>query len=306
MKALNTIPALMKAHDFSGVVSVSIGGEVAFSSERGFAHRGLRVENTMDTRFRVASIGKMITAVAILQLVDEGALSADQSIVSLLGLEDTTIADEVSIDHLLSHTSGIADWAEEATLTDETWEQMWRERPIYTVRSLSDYLPLFTTGTPNFVPGERYQYSNAGFMLLGLAIEKVTGIRYFDAIASRVLRLAGMSDSGFVALDDVGEGLAEGYGVDGSGRLKKNIYLTTPEAGADGGAVSTVADIVSLLRNLRSGKLLSRSMTERMLTPVVPWSDDEVGYGGYIWHYGHGLMFNLAQGGAIARYGHTG
>jgi CubicO group peptidase (beta-lactamase class C family) len=291
---------------FSGVVALHKDGQLLFDASHGFAHRGWQIPNTIDTRFRVASIGKASTAVAVLRLVEAGDIDLDTAVVPLLGLGDTTLSDQITLDHLLSHTSGIADWADEANLTDELWEQMWRERPIYTVRRIEDYLPLFVKDPPLSPPGATYRYSNAGYMLLGLLIERLTGRDYFSVIEEDVYRPVRMHDSGFVALDDEGVSLAEGYYRDESGAWKKNIYLTTPEAGPDGGTISTVWDLIRFLEALRQGDLLGEEMTAHMLTPRVHWGDGSPGFKDYVWQYGNGLMFNSREDGSIVRYGHMG
>jgi len=252
-------------------------------------------------------MGKAPTAVAVLQLVEGGELDLGASIAGLLDLAGTQVSEDITVEHLLCHTSGLSDWVDEENYTDEMWEKMWRETPIYTVRRLEDYLPLFAYDPPLSQPGERYRYCNAGYTLLGLLIEKLTGQGYFSVIEERVLGVAGMRDSGFVALDAEGESLAEGYFRDSEGDWKKNIYSTTPEAGPDGGVVSTVNDLILFLKALRNGELLGPEMTSKVLKPSVPWSKDgAVGFKGYSWWYGNGLMFNSREDGSVARYGHTG
>lgn len=291
---------------FSGVVALEEKGDRIFEEAHGFAHRGWRVPNTIDTRFRVASIGKMSTAVGVLQLVGAGQIDFNASIVQLLEFTDTRISQEVAIEHLLSHTSGISDWVDEESLTDEIWETMWQETPIYEIRRLEDYLPFFAFDAPISSPGAKYRYCNAGYILLGMLIEKVTGQSYFTVIEERVFEVAGMRDSGFVSLDSEGPSLAEGYFQDSAGEWKKNIFKTTPDAGPDGGAISTAGDLIRFLKALRKGELLGREMTQRMLEPSVPWGDGSVGFKGYSWGYGNGFMFNSREDGSVVRYGHTG
>ena len=293
---------------FSGVVLIQRDEDVLFEAAYGYANRSWKVKNRMDTRFRIGS-SKMITAVAVLQLVDEGKLSLDASVVECLGLEDTAISREATVYHMLTMTSGIADWLEESEDWDEQWAALSREHPIYLLRGNEDYLPLFVHKDPVRPVGEKHQYSNASYILLGLVIEKLSGLPYFDCVRQRVFARAGMSRSDFLALDGVYDEVAEGYIPIKDDRenvvgWRRNIYAVTPEAAADGGATSTAPDLIRFAQALRKGELLSAEMTQEMQTPKVLESDD--GFRGYIWKYGYGNTLILDADGHIVRWGHTG
>ena len=294
---------------FSGAVLVQRGDEVLFQGAYGYANRPWRVPNTLDTRFRIASISKMFTAVAVLQLVEAGKLALDASVVDCLGLEQTAIPRDATIDHMLTMTSGIADWFDESGDWQAAWAELCRKHPIYLFRRNEDYLPLFVEEPPLASVGERYQYNGAGYILLGLIIERVSGLSYFDYVRGHVFDRAGMTDSDFVALDDVALQVAEGYLPvrQGSGETvawRKNIYSTTPEGAADGGATSTAGDLVRFSRALRDGLLLSPALTIAVLTPRVLQQEER--YRGYTWKYGYGNNFILDRDGRIIRWGHTG
>jgi CubicO group peptidase (beta-lactamase class C family) len=162
---------------------------------------------------------------------------------------------------------------------------------------------------PVFPVGERHQYNGAGFILLGLVIEKLSGLSYFDYVRRHIFEKALMKRSDFSALDDVHEEVAEGY-IPITGRdeeisgWKKNIYSTTPEAAADGGATSTVDDLCRFSRALRGGQLLSEKWTQEMLTPKVLERTERLR--GYTWKYGYGNFFLLDDSDQIVRWGHTG
>jgi len=293
---------------FSGVVLIQRDGDVLFEAAHGYANRSWKVKNQVDTRFRIGS-SKMITAVAVLQLVDEGKLSLDARVVECLGLEDTAIPREATVYHMLTMTSGIADWLEESEDWDEQWAALSREHPIYLLRRNEDYLPLFVHKDPVRPVGEKHQYSNASYILLGLVIEKLSGLSYFDCVRQRVFARAQMSRSDFLALDGVYDEVAEGYIPIKDDRenvidWRRNIYSVTPEAAADGGATSTAPDLIRFARALRKGELLSAEMTQEMQTPKVLESDD--GFRGYTWKYGYGNTFILDEDGRIVRWGHTG
>jgi len=298
-----------RAEEFSGAVLVRRGDEDLFKAAYGYANRPWKVRNAVDTRFRIASVSKMFTAAAVLQLVEQDWLSFDVSVVDLLGLENTKIPRAATVRHMLTMTSGIADWFEESGDWEANWAALCREHPIYLFRKNEDYLPLFVDKEPLFPPGERHQYNGAGYILLGLAIEKLSGLSYFDYVRKHIFEKAGMTRSGFVPLDGVDEQVAEGYLplTDAEERVtgwKRNIYSTTVEAAADGGATSTVDDLSRFVHALREGRLLSERLTEEILTPKVLERPEQ--FRGYTWKYGYASFFLLDDAERIVRWGHTG
>jgi CubicO group peptidase (beta-lactamase class C family) len=294
---------------FSGVVMIKQNESELFQGAYGYANRSWNINNRIDTRFRIASVGKLFTAVAVLQLIEAGRLSLDTRLVESLGLENTTIPKEATVYHMLTMTSGIADWFEESGDWEETWAALCREHPIYLFRRHEDYLPLFVNQPPNFPVGEKHQYNGAGFMLLGMVIEKLSGLSYFDYVRRNVFKNAEMTRSDFLALDGVDKEVAEGYIAltDRDDRVagwKKNIYSTTPEGAADGGSTSTAEDLCRFSRALREGQLLSAQWTQEMLTPKVLERAEKLR--GYTWKYGYGNFFLLDEEDRIIRWGHTG
>jgi CubicO group peptidase (beta-lactamase class C family) len=251
----------------------------------------------------------MFTAVAILQLIDQGELSLDTKITSILGLENTMVPGEATVYHMLTMTSGMADWFDESGDWEEDWAELCREYPIYLFRRNEDYLPLFLNQAPIAPVGHHHQYNGAGYILLGLVIERLTGISYEDFIHNRIFKPAVMKRSGFPALDDVEEDVAEGYlSVESKEKQmtgwKKNIYSTTPAPAADGGATSTASDLVRFSQALRNATLLSPQMSREMQLPKVLQSEDR--FRGYIWKYGFGITFLLDEDNEIVRWGLTG
>jgi CubicO group peptidase (beta-lactamase class C family) len=295
--------------DFSGAIRIQQGGRELYRGSFGLANRAWQVNNDQETRFRVASVSKMFTAVAVLQLVDQGRFGLDEPIGTMLDLAATTVPAEVTVEQLLTMTSGIADWFDESGDWASNWAELIRSHPIYLLRRNEDYLPLFAGKPPLYAPGERHLYNNSGYLLLGMLIERVTGEAYFDYVCGHVFEPAGMHGAGFVALDDVEPRVAEGYlpVINADGPVtgwKRNIYSTTPAAAADGGAVCTAADLTAFNQALRGGLLLGPQSTGRMLTPQVSQQDERTR--GYTWMYGYGIMFILDDHGTVVRWGHTG
>jgi CubicO group peptidase (beta-lactamase class C family) len=283
---------------FSGVVRVTAGDDERFAGAYGYASRAWRVRNSPDTRFDTASITKLFTAVAILQLVDRGALALDTPALGYLGLEGTSISPEVTVRHLLTHTSGIGDDADEEA--GESYEAIWRTRPNYTVLETADFLPQFVHRPPNFAPGRGCRYNNCGYVLLGLMIERATGRSYRDVVREDVFAAAGMSDTDFLGMDRVHERLAEGADPirDDAGTIvgwKRNIYSYPPIGSPDAGAHVTAVDLELFVRAVRYGRLLSSDLTAAFMQPQVFYKVRD----GWTQHFGFGPWFRVNEDGAL-------
>jgi len=283
---------------FSGVVWITQGEQRLFSAAYGYASRTWKIPNTLDTRFDTASITKLFTAVATLQVIESGAFGLHSSVVQVLGLEDTAISPEVTPFHLLTHSSGIADDVEEED--GESYEAFWLTRPNYTVTTTADFLPQFIHKPPNFPPGQGCRYNNCGFVLLGLMIEKASGLSYRQYVRQQIFKRAGMQQSGFFRLDRVTENLAEGCDplVDEQDQVvgwKKNIYAFPPVGSPDSGAQVTAADLDRFMRALQQGQLLSEEHTRAIFTPQVHCRD----YEDHSMWYGLGMWFSLDLAGRV-------
>jgi CubicO group peptidase (beta-lactamase class C family) len=272
--ALRTVEVLLReleaADEFSGVVGVTQGDQELLLEAVGFASRTWNIPVTIETRFDTASITKLFTAVATLQLIERGALALDTPVIEFLGLQETGISPAVTPYHLLTHTSGIADDADEEA--GERYEDLFLERPNYSVIETADYLPQFVGKPPNFAPGEGCRYCNVGYVLLGLMIERATGSSYRSYVAEHVFAPAGMNRSGFFRMDVVETDVAEGVEVieDDDGATvgwRRNIYSYPPVGGPDGGAHVTVGDLLRFQRAVTGGRLLGPALTAELLSP---------------------------------------
>lgn len=151
---------------------------------------------------------------------------------------------------------------------------LWVAKPVCSVTRTRDHLPNFADKPPNFPPGEGCRYCNAGYLLVGLAIEEITGTAYREHIRSAVLARAGMTSSDFYDRREAVPDVAEGWDpvADSGGRIvgwKQNIFSYPPIGSPDGGAHATAADLARFLRAVRGGELLSAERTEQFLTPQV-------------------------------------
>lgn len=262
----------VKEESFSGAALVKKGDATLFHEAYGEAHKGFKIKNTITTKFDTASITKLFTAVGILQLIDKDLISFEDKVLDILDIKDTTISREVNIYHLLTHTSGIGDDADEEA--GEEYEDIWREKPNYSVRETVDFLPQFIHKEPNFEPGKGCRYNNVAFVLLGLVIEKITGQKYREYIKQNVFQKIGMKNTDFYSMDGVNENVAEGYAeiCNEKGEIigwRKNIYSYPPIGSPDGGANTTVEDLDMFGRKLYNGRVLSKAMTENLFTPKV-------------------------------------
>ena len=260
---------LARADTFSGVFLVARNG-IPFV-RKAYGHADLR--NTpvnLDTRFNIASIGKSITAVVIGQLLDEGRLSLDDKVGKILpNYPDKDVRDKVTIRHLLTHTSGLGDKSE------FTASPLWPARRLH-LRSLDDYVPLITGHALVSEPGTAYSYSNAGFVILGLIIERATGQRFQDAVASRVFRPAGMTHSFYDARGqaNTAKGLTNFVPVRDDYVFRLGVKRdASPEGtaggggGAHGGAYVTADDLLNFMTAVRTARLTSPKTAQLLTTP---------------------------------------
>jgi CubicO group peptidase (beta-lactamase class C family) len=264
------VEELTTGDGLDGVVLVEVDGTTVAERASGWASRTWRVPSRVDLRYDTASITKLFTTAVVLQQIDAGRLSFDTRVVTYLGLTDTTISPDVTVLHLLTHTSGIGDDADEEA--GEEYADLWRTIPNTTIRETVDLLPQFVHKPPVFAPGEGCRYNNVAFVLLGLCVEQATGERYRDVVRRDVFARAGMDRSEFFSMDVVAEDVAEGADpiLDADGRVtgwQRNIYSYPPIGSPDGGAHCTARDLVRFMAAARTGQLFSAASTERFLHP---------------------------------------
>lgn len=259
-----------KEHNFSGTCLVKLGNDVVFSQAYGLAHRGFNIPNRLDTMFDTASITKVFTATAILLLIEKGLLHFEDKITDILDLKGTAIPTDVSIYNLMTHTSGIADDADEEA--GENYSDLFIDKPNYSIRNTVDFLSQFAYKQPVFKAGTNVRYNNCAFILLGLAIEKITGQDYRSFVTNNIFIPCGMTNTKFCAMDEVNENTAEGYvgcydENENFIKWRKNIYSYPPIGSPDSGAYTTVNDLDIFIRNLKSNMLLNAEYTNMIFSP---------------------------------------
>jgi len=284
---------LARADAFSGVVLLTRGGRPLLREAFGLADRATGRPNTADTRFELASVSKMFTAVAVLQQVEAGKLPLDAPIGSILP-DLPAPAARVTVHQLLTMSSGIPDLFRSP--------RYWAERA--SIRALSDYWRFFATAPLEFPPGTGWSYSNSGFLLLGSAVERLAGVPFHDVIAQRVFAPAGMSStsyrSGPAALRARGythlrPGSAPGAIPDPDRWYPSGEASDSGAGSPAGGGVSTADDLARLALAVMEGRLLGPELTRRAMIGYMPTE-----YGG---RDGYGLETRSWNGVRIVGHG---
>lgn len=262
---------------FSGEVAVARHGRIVFAHGYGLANRARVQRVTLDTAFNLASMGKMFTGVAAAQLVEAGKLRFGDRIGQYLP-QLTARMRSITVAQLLDHTSGLGDF-----FGDPGYERL-----LPRLTTLGAYLPLVKRESLQFRPGTHWSYSNSGFLLAGLVIEKVSGERYEEYLARHVWKRAGMSHTGCFKRSHLPAFAAIGYQDGGA----PNTATLAPVGTSAGGCYSSARDLLAFARALESGRLLGRALVKTITTSKVPAPGGGYGYGfgtrkgSTIWHNG--------------------
>lgn len=265
--------------DFSGSVMVQEENGRTATASFGYANRSDSLKNNAETRFGIASGCKLFTAIAICQLVEEGKFTFDTKLSDCLDIEIPSFSEEITIHHLLTHTSGIPDYFDEEVMDD--FEVLWIKRPMYHIRRLKDFLPMFQNEQMKSAPGQSFHYNNAGYILLGLIVEQATQIEFTEYVQKHIFNRAGMTDSGYFPFDALPLNTAIGYIDLPDGTWKTNIYSLPVKGGSDGGAYVTIEDMYKLWKALFGQLLLTEESLNKLLTPHVKVNETS--------HYGYGV-----------------
>ena len=289
---INKIEQVILETEFSGVISIFRDTSALFS--KGFGYRDIknRLPNTTNTLFGIASGTKIFTALGIGVLVDQDVISLNTTIGEIDKAWGNFIDEHATILHLLTHTSGIYDYYDEEI--EQDFEHFSVDIPWYELETPSDYYPLFMNKPMKFHPGERYSYSNGGYVLLGMIIEKLTGILYRDFVNEHVLKAANMQRSGFYSFNDLPENTANGYLED---RRTTNIYHLPLRGGGDGGLYTTTDELCSFWDSLFSYKIISEELTKTYLHTHWVFNEAE-GYGCGLYKRLNGSIFSIVGGDA--------
>ena len=275
--------------DFAGVDRVDRGDQTVLAKAYGMAHRGLRVANTIDMQFGVASAVKGMTALTVVSLIVDRVLELSTTARSVLGSDLPLISDAVTVEHLLAHRSGIGDYLDEDAGHDIADYLM--TVPVHELATTEQFLAVLDGFPMRFESGEDFAYCNGGFLVLALIAERVGGSSFHDLVHQRVCKPAGMVDSEFLRSDELPGRAALGY-LEVDGVWRSNVLHLPVRGNGDGGIYTTVADIRSLWTAFFSGRIVPAEWVAEMVRPrsVV---DDEQRYGLGFWLAGSGDAVRL-------------
>jgi CubicO group peptidase (beta-lactamase class C family) len=253
LERINLCLAKMKEDDeFSGAIMISKDGNPVMKTAIGYASKSYKIKNKTNTKFNIASVGKIFTGLAIMQLAEQGNLSYDDEVSKHVGAEwlNPEVASEIQIKHLLTHTSGLGDYFQEA----------YSQNNVQVFRNLSDYKTLLADDELAFEPGTKFLYSNSGMIILGVIIENVSGMPYFDYLEKHIFVPARMNNTGGFPKDRPIENRATGYTKvyeNNDVTFDNHQFTRIMKGSPSGGAYSTVEDFLQFDRAIRANKLLS-------------------------------------------------
>ncbi len=263
------LDGLLAKDEFSGTVLLAKDGKPVYQKAFGYADKGLKVPNHIDTRFNLGSMNKMFTATAIMQLLQQGKLALDDKVGKHLPeYPNRDVREKVTIHHLLTHTSGMGQY----------WQEYFQSPKILEITSVADYDNLANRNPLQFEPGEKFLYSNCGPLVLGLIIEKLSNMSYYDYVKKYIYLPAAMTRSDSYDITTVVENLAVGYTKGAPlGRSypewHNNLGTHPLKGGPAGGGYSTVGDLLNFDIALRANKLLNTKNFELMTSGKVTRSE---------------------------------
>jgi CubicO group peptidase (beta-lactamase class C family) len=296
-----SVDQVATASRFSGVARVDRGGRTEVARAYGLACRRCEVANGLATRFATASVTKGFTALAVVRLLEQGLLDFATPVRSLLGDELPMVADDVTIEHLLAHRSGIGDY-----LDEDGWEPTDHVLavPVHRLAAAEDYLAVLD-GQPTVSPaGERFAYNNGGYVILAIVAERVAGVPYHDLVRREVFDRAGMTATAFLRSDELPPGAAVGY-LDVEGPRGNVLHLPVRGVG-DGGATSTAADLHRFWEAFVGGRIVGPRWVDELVRPRSEDTGETLRYGLGFWlsRTGDGVVLEGYDAGISARSAH--
>jgi CubicO group peptidase (beta-lactamase class C family) len=260
---------------FSGVVRLDRSGETELATAYGYADRAHQIRNTVETLFATASATKGLTALAVMNLVERGALELGTTARSLLGKDLPLIADDVTIEQLLAHRSGIGDYLDEDAIDDIGYYVM--PVSVHELTTTELYLPVLDGHETVFPAGELFAYNNGGYVVLALLAERASGVDFHELVRTLVCEPAGMLDTAFLRSDELPGRAALGYlSVDGP---RTNVFHLPVLGSGDGGIYSTAADFSAFWDALFAGRIVSPERVAEMVRPRSDWPKESRRYG---------------------------
>lgn len=282
MKELDRIDEIMTDYGFSGVVKITAEDQWIYERAAGYRDRVNEVDNDLATRFAIASGTKFLTALAIGRLIDKGLLSLETKALELIDYDFGDYDSEITIEHLLTHSSGIPDYYDEDQIED--FDNFKVAIPWNELKEPKDYFPIFPKEAMVFKAGTKFKYNNSGYVLLAAIVAQVGKMPYVDFVEREIFDKAGMSYTGFYPLNQLPKNTAIGY-IDDEEGYRSNVYNLPIVGAGDGGAFSCTKDMEKLWNAFIKGELLSETLTAQFMTPQIQedFKNDKSWYGYGLW-----------------------
>ncbi|RJX27186.1 MAG: class C beta-lactamase-related serine hydrolase [Acholeplasma sp.] len=247
---------------FSGLIQIEENNTLVYQYIQGFENREKHIPITKNTLFAIASGTKFLTALAIGKLIDEKKFTLDSKVKDLYDLKIESIDPKITIRHLLSNTSGMADYLDEDLLDDSV--PIHFDVPFKDLINPKDFIPIFSKREQKSTPGEIFNYNNQGFVYLAIIIEEISKIAYKDYINQNILKPLGIFRSGIYHLDDYPQGTALGY-LNNKEDSPTNIGLLPYQSGGDGGAIFSFDELRTLWKSFFDYKIISKELVNEFI-----------------------------------------
>lgn len=264
-----------KANEPGAVALISRNGQIIYKKAFGLNNLELNVPLKTDHVFRIGSITKQFTATAILQLMEQGKLNLSDEIIKYIP-DYPTQGTRITIEHLLTHTSGIRDYA---SIRDTAKRISGDVTPI-------QMIDFFKNQPMRFAPGTRWEYSNSNYYLLGFIIEKITGKPYGDYLENNFFKPLGMNHSSFASDINIVKNRVDGYTKNDKGNFQNAAYISMTHPYSSGSILSTVEDLFKWQQAIQSYKLLKKENVDKAFTRYILSDGKEANYG-YGWRLGY-------------------
>ncbi|WML56096.1 serine hydrolase domain-containing protein [Neobacillus sp. PS2-9] len=289
----NYLSELEKENKFSGAVLVARNFKTEFKKAYGLSNIRFGIPNSEDTIFNLGSMGKMFTGVLIAQLEEEGKIKFTDKVEKHLSHLNSEFG-KITIHQLLTHTSGLDSYFNEEF-----------EKYSNRLNTLNQFFDLFKDSSLLFTPGEKFHYSNSGYVILGLIIEAITNENYYDYVKEKIFIKAGMTNTDFYEMDQVVPNLADGYTEVNFNLelepdlIRNNIFIQGLRGSSAGGCFSTINDLLKFAEALENNVFISSSTLDKITDGKISLKEEtnvsiKYGYGFFdrvldgIRHYSHG------------------
>ncbi len=271
---------------FSGAVMVDRGGSVITAAAYGLADRRSVIAVEISTQFGLASGTKLFTALTVMSLIESGQLQLDLRVRGPLGTDLPLIGDDVTIEQLLSHRSGIGDYLDESLFSDITDFEL--PVPAQRLWSTEQYLPILDGHPQVSTPGAQFEYDNGGYVVLAMVAERTAGQPFDELVRDRVCDPAGADATRFLRSDELPVTAALGY-LDNEG-LRTNVFHLPVLGSGDGGIYSTAADVSAVWRAFVGGLIVAPELVDQMLVPRRGSGGNDLEYGLGVWIHRDGVL----------------